>query len=78
MRWSSSVRRSRDAALAAPLSSTTREALRFATAYADGRWLWLKVVEPAVVDDVKTLMLLKAAPPARERGPRRRVLVSAG
>jgi Protein of unknown function (DUF3788) len=67
-----------DAALAAPLSETTRETLRFATAYADGRWLWLKVMDPAIVDDVKTLILLKAAPPAHQGRPRRRVLVSAG
>jgi hypothetical protein len=62
-----------DAALAAPLAETTRDALEFAKSYADGRWLWLKVTEPVVVDDVKTLVLLKSPPPTRRRpggGPR--------
>ena len=67
-----------EAALAAPLSETTQKALEFATAYADGRWLWLKVTEPGVVEDVKSLIMLKAAPPVRQRRPRRRVPVSAG
>lgn len=66
-----------EAALAAPLSWTTRETLEFATSYADGRWLWLKVTGPAVVEDVKRLIELKSPPPRMPR-PRRRVLVSAG
>jgi hypothetical protein len=67
-----------DAARAAPLSETTRETLEFATAYADGRWLWLKVTEPAVADDIRTLIQLKSPPPARPARPKRRVLVPAG
>jgi hypothetical protein len=55
-------------AFAAPLSEMAREALAFATPYADGRWLWLKVTEPAVVEDVKTLIRLKAPPPRRPLG----------
>ena len=62
-----------DAALSAPLSQVTHDALEFATAYADGRWLWLKVVEPAIVDDIRTLVTLKSPPPRRapvgEAGP---------
>jgi len=61
-------------AMAAPLSDSTRETLRFATAYADGRWLWLKVTDEAVADDIRTLIALKSPPPIRAR-PRRRVLV---
>jgi len=56
-----------EAAYAAPLSETTREALAFAKAYADGRWLWLRVTEPAIVEDVKALVLLKSPPPRRPR-----------
>ncbi len=53
------------AALAAPLSDETREALAFATPYADGRWLWLRVSDAAVVDDIRTLLLVKSPPPKR-------------
>jgi hypothetical protein len=55
------------AALAAPLSDETREALEFATPYADGRWLWLRVVDAPVVDDIETLLLIKS-PPTRPDG----------
>jgi hypothetical protein len=51
------------AALAAPLSEATHDALEFAKPYADGRWLWLKVTEPGIVDDIQTLVLLKSPPP---------------
>jgi hypothetical protein len=56
-----------DAALAAPLSETTHEAIEFAKPYADGRWLWLKVTEPAIVEDIESLVRLKSPPP-RGRG----------
>jgi hypothetical protein len=56
-----------EAALAAPLSETTRETLAFAKPYADGRWLWLKVTEAVIVDDVETLVRLKSPPPRRPR-----------
>jgi Protein of unknown function (DUF3788) len=65
-------------ALAAPLSEVTRETLEFATSYADGRWLWLKVTDQAIADDVRTLIGLKSPPPTRAPRPRRQVLVSAG
>jgi Protein of unknown function (DUF3788) len=52
-------------ALAAPLSDATMEVLETATPYADGRWLWLRVGDRAVVADVETLLRLKAPPPAR-------------
>ena len=55
------------AALAAPLSEPTHNALEFSTAYADGHWLWLKVTEPAVAEDVERLVALKVPPPARRR-----------
>jgi hypothetical protein len=57
-----------DAALATPLSEPTREALEVAKPYADGRWLWLKVTEPRIVDDIETLIRLKSPPPRRPRG----------
>ena len=57
-----------EAALAAPLSETTREALEFAKPYSDGRWLWLKVTEPRIVEDIETLIRLKSPPPRRLRG----------
>ncbi|OGO59184.1 MAG: hypothetical protein A2V85_14210 [Chloroflexi bacterium RBG_16_72_14] len=56
-----------DAALAAPLSEPTREALEVAKPYADGRWLWLKVTEPRIVEDIETLIRLKSPPPRRPR-----------
>ncbi|MEW6223090.1 MAG: DUF3788 family protein [Chloroflexota bacterium] len=56
-----------EAALAARLSETTRETLEFAKPYADGRWLWLKVTEPPVVEDIETLIRLKSPPPRRPR-----------
>lgn len=52
---------------AAPLSEPTREILRAATAYADGRWLWLRVADEATADDVRTLVSLKAKPRRRIR-----------
>lgn len=62
------------AALAAPLSPATRTSLELAAPYADGRWLWLRVADAAVVDDVKTLLRLKSPPAARtDDRPRRRV-----
>lgn len=51
-----------EAALAAPLSDSTRETLAYATAYADGRWLWLRVADEAAAEDIETLILLKARP----------------
>ncbi len=57
-----------DAALAAPISEITRDALKFSTGYADGRWLWLKVLDPEIVDDIRMLVTLKSPPPARPRG----------
>jgi hypothetical protein len=51
-----------DAALAAPLSDATRETLAYATAYADGRWLWLRVADESAVEDIETLILLKSRP----------------
>ena len=56
------------AALAAPLSETTREALVSAKPYPDGRWLWLKVTGPRMVEDIETLIRLKSPPPRRPRG----------
>ena len=55
------------AALAAPLGDETREALEFATPYADGRWLWLRVTDEGVVDDIRTLLLIKSQPSRRAR-----------
>jgi hypothetical protein len=63
-----------DAALAAPLSPTTLDGLEFAAPYADGRWLWLPMTEPELVDDVETLLLIKSPPPMR---PRRRATAEA-
>jgi hypothetical protein len=66
------------AAMSLPLSEATRETLESATAYADGRWLWLKVADQETVDDVRALVALKSPPPARPPRPRREVLVGSG
>ncbi len=60
-------------ALAAPLSGATRDALATATPYADGRWLWLRVSDLSVVDDIERLLRLKSPPPVRAG---RRVVVA--
>jgi hypothetical protein len=60
------------AAEAAQLSDATREIMGDATAYADGRWLWLRVHDRATLEDVETLIAIKAPP--RRRIVRRVVL----
>jgi Protein of unknown function (DUF3788) len=45
------------------LGVDTWEAYSLATAYVDGRWLWLRVRDARVVRDIRTLVALKSAPP---------------
>ena len=49
----------------ADLSEHTRAAFETATAYADGRWLWMRVHDADTVEDICTLVALKSKPPRR-------------
>jgi hypothetical protein len=51
------------------LSAPTRHAFVTATAYPDGRWLFLPVEDEATVDDVERLVACKSRPPRRVRRP---------
>ncbi|HEU0243898.1 MAG TPA: DUF3788 family protein [Candidatus Limnocylindrales bacterium] len=44
------------------LSDSTWEAFSFATPYADGRWLYLRVADAQTVGDIRRLVALKAPP----------------
>jgi hypothetical protein len=50
------------------------EAFAMATAYVDGRWLWLRVRDARTVRDIKSLVALKSPPPIGAR-PMRSVMV---
>lgn len=52
-----------EVARSARLAETAREALETARPYADGRWLWLKVTDQQIVDDIRTLIALKSPLP---------------
>ena len=54
----------------ADLSGPAREAFEFATPYADGRWLWMRIHDVDAVEDLCTLVAIKSP-------PRRRVVVAA-
>ncbi|HEX5827146.1 MAG TPA: DUF3788 family protein [Candidatus Limnocylindrales bacterium] len=54
------------------LSDATWDAFNFATPYADGRWLWLRVTGPQVVGDIRRLVMLKAPPPGMSSPTRMR------
>jgi hypothetical protein len=57
-----------EAAVAAgDLGRPIAEAFADATAYPDGRWLWLPVDDEAAVEDVRRLVALKSPPPKRPR-----------
>jgi hypothetical protein len=56
------------------LGTETWEAYSFATAYVDGRWLWLRVRDAHTVRDIRTLVALKSPPPLPAR-PLRAVVV---
>lgn len=43
------------------------EAFSFATAYVDGRWLWLRVRDARTVRDIRMLVALKSPPPRPPR-----------
>ena len=68
-----------EAVAMAKLEDRTREAFEFATAYTDGRWLWLRVHDRETVDDICTLVSIKAQPPRRKiAGEQERTPVLAG
>jgi hypothetical protein len=52
------------------LSEPTWDAFSFATPYADGRWLFLRVADATMVGDIRRLVALKA-PPYGRAGSRR-------
>lgn len=49
------------------LTEATKAAFRAAKPFPDGRWLWLRVDDDAVVADVEALIALKSPPPRRMR-----------
>jgi hypothetical protein len=53
------------------LGPTAWEAFSMATAYVDGRWLWLRVRDSRTVRDIRTLIALKCPPPFPPRPIRR-------
>jgi hypothetical protein len=56
------------------LGAEAWEAFSSATAYVDGRWLWLRVRDARTVRDIKSLVALKSPPPLPPR-PLRAVMV---
>jgi hypothetical protein len=46
-------------------SSTTRELMGSAKQLHDGKWLWIRVLEPSQVEDVKRLLAAKRKPIAK-------------
>lgn len=51
----------------APLSPAIRAAWEAAKPYPDGRWLWPRVTDAAVAEDIERLVAIKSPPPRRPR-----------